>query len=110
MKNEELNKQIDDKIQYYLTKVYARKLGPGAINHANCTCYLPMFSVSYSNKSGKIRLVWDAAAISNGMCLNDALNKAPNQMMILPYVLYIFREEKVAVTADVAEMFQIQVK
>lgn len=49
--------------------------------------------------------------MSNGMCLNDALMKGPDQLMMLPYVLYKYREKKVAVTADVAAMFhQIQVK
>lgn len=111
MKDDNLRQRIDVKFNEYLTKGYARKLSPDEIKPAMNTWYLPVFCVTNPNKPEKVRLVWDAAATSNGMCLNDALMKGPDQLMMLPHVLYKFREGQIGVSADVAEMFhQIKVK
>ena len=73
--------------------------------------YLPHFGVLNQKKPGKIRLVFDAAAKTNGVCLNDQLEAGPNLLQSLPGVLVRFRQHAVAVKADIKDMFlRVQVR
>lgn len=69
------------------------------------TWYLPHFSVLNPLKPGKLRLVFDAAARVEGVSLNSRLLKGPQQYRPLPAVLFNFRMRKVAVCADIKDMF-----
>ena len=98
------------KIKEYVEKGYCRKLsGEEAASNPPRTWYLPHFCVTNPNKPGKLRLVFDAAAKSNGMSLNDALLAGPDLLQPLTSVLYTFRERPVAFGGDIREMFH-QVK
>lgn len=57
------------------------------------------------NKPNKVRMVWDAAAKVNGISLNDMLLKGPDQLQLLPKVLYGFRRGRFALCADIRELF-----
>ncbi|GBP32180.1 hypothetical protein EVAR_27603_1 [Eumeta japonica] len=59
--------------------------------------YLPHFAVTYSQKK-KVRLIFDAAAHTNGRCLKDA-------MFSLLGVPVRFRQGCVAVSADIKKIF-----
>jgi len=57
-----------------------------------------------------MRIVFDAAAEVEGMSLNTALLKGPDNLKSLVAILLQFRQNKAGVTADIREMFsQIKV-
>lgn len=105
-KEPELAKILQKQINDYVKKGYIRELTPEEINiTVPHTWYLPIFPVFNPNKPGKVRLVWDAAVKSNGVSLNSFLLKGPDQLVSLQSVLFKFRERKIAVCADIEEMF-----
>ncbi len=65
--------------------------------------YLPWFFAYHPTK--KPRIVYDAAAKVNGKSLNDFLLKGPDLLNPLPAVLMRFRQNKIAITGDIKEMF-----
>lgn len=67
--------------------------------------YLPIFGVYHPKKPSKIRVVFDSSAKYNGISLNDVLLTGPDLTNNLIGVLLKFRKEKIAVTADVEQMF-----
>lgn len=111
-RNPELKTNLHNQIKQFVEKGYARKLSPDEIR--NCqqrVWYLPTFPVVNPKKPKKVRLVWDAAAKLNGTSLNSKLLVGPDQLVPLPDLLRRFRERKVAITGDIAEMYhQIEVQ
>ncbi|KAJ0177854.1 hypothetical protein K1T71_006727 [Dendrolimus kikuchii] len=87
-----------------LDKGYAEPCEEGHVVNGR-TWYVPHFAVTNPNKPGKVRLVFDAAARSDGVCLNDVLLDGPDLLQALYGILFRFREGKIAVTADIREMF-----
>lgn len=75
------------------------------------TWYLPHFLVVNPNKPDKPRLVFDAAAKYQGVCLNDVLHSGPVMLIDLHDLRIMFRQNPVAVSMDVEKMFlQIRVR
>ncbi|KAM9771204.1 uncharacterized protein ACBT44_004535 [Syngnathus typhle] len=64
-----------------------------------------MFGVYHPRKPGQIRVVFDSSAQSNGLSLNNVLLTGPDLNNSLIGVLIRFRREKIAVTADIEQMF-----
>ena len=69
------------------------------------TWFLPHFAVQNPNKPGKIRVVFNAAAKSHGVSLNDHLLKGPDLYNTLVGVLCKFRERAIGFGGDIKEMF-----
>ena len=93
-------------IKEYETKGYARKLTPEeAATPSPKQWFLPHNPVLNPNKPGKVRMVMDAAAKKNGVSLNDNLLVGPDLLNSLAGVLMRFREERVAIAADIEAMF-----
>ncbi|XP_063629208.1 uncharacterized protein LOC134800656 [Cydia splendana] len=92
-----------------LDKGYAEKMNSPPPPDSPRTWYLAHFPTFHPQR-GKMRLVWDAAATAYGRSLNSALLAGPDLLESLFGVLVRFREGKIAVIADVKEMFlQIEI-
>ncbi|XP_041978615.1 uncharacterized protein LOC121732727 [Aricia agestis] len=102
-KDPELRKKYAELMAALIEKGYAEKAPthktPGK------TWYLPHFPVLNPRKPGKVRIVHDAAAKTKGVSLNDYLLTGPDLLQSLPGTLMRFRQHRIAVTADIAEMF-----
>ncbi|XP_058840056.1 uncharacterized protein LOC131695546 [Topomyia yanbarensis] len=109
-KDPELAAILRTKIEEYLEKGYARKLMEAELAETRHRIwYLPIFPVFNPNKPGKVRIVWDAAAKTNGVSLNSMMLTGSDQLTSLLSVLIQFRENRVAICGDLREMFH-QVK
>ncbi|XP_067024040.1 uncharacterized protein [Acropora muricata] len=92
-------------IKEYETEGYARKLTPAeAAMPSSKRWFLPHHPVLNPNKPGKVRMVMDAAAKKNGVSLNDNLLIGPDLLNSLTGVLMRFREQRVAIAADIGAM------
>ena len=69
--------------------------------------YLPHFGLYYPKKKDKIRVVFDAAAESNGMSFNKLLLSGPDLTNNLLGVLLRFCKDPVALAADIEQMFTL---
>jgi len=67
--------------------------------------YLPHHAVINPKKPDKVRVVFDCAANFGGTLLNDKVLQGPDITNQLIGVLLRFREEPVAIMADVQAMF-----
>jgi len=73
--------------------------------HDNRIWYIPHHGVYHPNKPGKIRVVFDCSCQYLGSSLNKALLQGPDLTNSLVGVLIRFRQEPIAVMADVEAMF-----
>ena len=97
-------------LEGYVERGFARKLTPEEDEVAHPRkWYLPHHGVTNPRKPGKLRVVFDAAARCGGTSLNEALLTGPDLLRNLPGILLRFRENPVALTADIECMYH-QVK
>lgn len=106
-RNQELRENIHEQIREYLRKGYCHKATNNELTNTNTNkvWYLPLNIVLNPKKPSKVRLVWDAAAVVNGVSLNKMLLKGPDLLTSLPAVISKFRERPVAVGGDIKEMY-----
>ncbi|XP_068150185.1 uncharacterized protein [Drosophila tropicalis] len=98
--------ELHNQIQNLIAKGYARKLPEEEIREKpENAWYLPIFTVRNPHKPDRVRLVWDAAAQSSGVALNDFLLKGPDLLVPLLQIMYNFRMKAIGVSGDIAEMF-----
>ncbi|XP_043210667.1 uncharacterized protein LOC122375380 [Amphibalanus amphitrite] len=83
---------------------YAVPVSDGLTDSDHPVWYMPHHGVMEPEK-GKLRVVFDCAARSHGVCLNDLLKGGPNLTNSLLGVLCRFREGPVAFTCDIASMY-----
>ncbi|CAH0663689.1 unnamed protein product [Chilo suppressalis] len=104
MKDPAYAERYKQNIHDTLAKGYAEKCSQEPPLDSVCW-YLPHFGVTNPNKPNKLRVVHDAAAKSNGVSLNNLLLTGPDLLQPLFDILLRFREGRVAMTADIKEMF-----
>lgn len=104
-------KEYDEALMGYVEKGHARKIALSEPESKSVKrWYLPHHAVVNPNKA-KVRVVFDAAAEYAGTSLNSALLTGPDMLQNLVGVLLRFREERIALVADVEQMFhQVRVR
>lgn len=99
-----LHQKYAETINDYVSKGYARE-----VTHMDTDSkrvwYLPHHPVVNANKPGKLRMVFDCAAKYDGISLNSKLLEGPDLNNSLVGVVTRFRQEQVALAADVEAMF-----
>ena len=94
----------------YIQKGYAKEF-PDVARDSKRVWYLPHHPVINEHKPGKIRVVFDCAAKFKDVSLNSQLLQGPDLINSLVGVLIRFRQDHIALAADVEAMFhQIRVK
>ena len=98
-------KTYQETIQKYVEQGHARKLTEAELEiDSEKRWYLPHHAVSNPNKPN-LRVVFDAAASFAGRSLNDELLKGPDLLHNLIGILLRFRQETIALMADIEQMF-----
>ncbi|XP_036320010.1 uncharacterized protein LOC118734393 [Rhagoletis pomonella] len=107
MKNDaEFGARYRKEMAKYVSNGYARKLSRDEAGEPHQDAwYLPHFAVINRHKPEKTRIVFDAAAAVSNVSLNSKLMKGPEQAQPLIRILLQFRQGRVAVSADIREMF-----
>jgi hypothetical protein len=106
MKDDKLRTAYQLSIEDLLLKGYAEQVPAGEENSARTDIwYLPHHPVINPNKPGKLRIVFDCAAKFDGVCLNDMVLRGPDLANKLVGVLLRFRQEPIAIMADIEAMF-----
>ena len=106
----ELEKRYHTAMNDYINQGHARKLSKDQRHSYTArTNYVPHHCVVNPNKPDKVRVVFDAAAKFSNTSLNSNLLTGPDLLNNLVSVLLQFRVGKVAIMADIEQMFN-QVK
>ena len=98
-------------VEDYIEKGHARKVPLEEMKgKVNGVWYLPHHPVFNVQKPDKLRVVFDCSFRYKGTSLNDQLLSGPDLTNTLLGVLMRFRQERVALMADVKQMFhQVEV-
>ena len=109
-RDENFHRKYRDFMDNLFSKGYARKLtAEESERRSRRTWYLPHHGVFHPQKKDKIRVVFDAAALHDGVSLNNQLHQGPDLTNSLLGVLLRFRQDPVALVADIERMLN-QVK
>ena len=92
-------------MQRVLDKGYAEVVPEEERDSSNRVWYIPHLPVLYHNKPDKVRIVYDCAAKSKGVSLNEKLMKGPDLVNRIVGVLLHFRKERIAIVSDIEGMF-----
>ena len=97
-------------METYSSKGYSRRVPYNLLVTNNAKWYLPHHPVLHPRKPNKVRVVFDCAEKLKGISINDALYQGPVLINSLVEVLIRFRENPIALVADIEQMFhQIKV-
>ena len=106
VKDPDLFQKYSSFIDNLLDKDYVRQVPDHqGIKSEKATWFLPHHPVFHPKKPEKVRVVFDCAAKYRGVSLNDVLLPGPDMTNSLIGVLTRFRQERIAVMADVECMY-----
>ena len=102
----DLKQRYTAAINDYIIKGYAKQLTKiEESTTGDKTWYLPHHPVINPHKPGKVRAVFDAASKYKNTSLNDQLLVGPDLINSLVRILIRYRQEPVALIADIEAMF-----
>ena len=105
-RNLQLHKDYTKFMEDLIDQGYARKVPQEQLNRDDGRLWnIPHHTVYHPHKPDKVRVVFDCSCRFQGTSLNDKLLSGPNLTSTLVGVLLRFREEAVALMADVEIMF-----
>ncbi len=105
-RDQRLKTQYTDAINDLLSSDYAERVPEVEVQVRSQVHYLPHHPVINPNIKSKLRIVFDCAAkAEDGKSLNDHVWSGPDLTNRLVGVLLRFREELIAVAADITAMF-----
>ena len=106
LKDEELYEKYRKTMQEYIDQGHAEKVPVEELEVKDRPLrYLPHHAVTHPLTPGKVRVVFDYAAKFEGVSLNEELMQGPDLANSVVGVLIRFRQEPVAVVADIEGMF-----
>ena len=106
-KDPELKDAYKATIEKDLENNFVRKLDQKEIDDTedDIQWYLPHHPVKHPHKLGKVRRVCNAASKFRGVSLIDKLLSGPDLLRNLVGTVFRFRENQIAITADIELMF-----
>ena len=106
-RDEQLRQRYDETIRIDADKSFIRKLDTEELRRTKDLqqWYLPHHPVLNPHKPDKVRRVCNAASKFRGTSLNDKLVPGPDLLRSLLGIIFRFRENKIAMTADIESMF-----
>ncbi|XP_053398138.1 uncharacterized protein LOC128556612 [Mercenaria mercenaria] len=104
-KNPTVSKAYSEIIKSYEEKGYITKITESVPQNSQ-SWYLPHFPVIRPEKeTTKVRIVFDASAKYQNVCLNDVVYAGPKLQNEFFDVRFRFRKKPVAIVCDIAEMY-----
>ncbi|XP_041455129.1 uncharacterized protein LOC121407938 [Lytechinus variegatus] len=100
-----LHEKYKEGISDLLQKGYAEEVSESDDQDQAVTWYIPHHPVFHPMKPGKVRIVFDCASKYKGQSLNDVVLQGPDLTNKLIGVLLRFRQERIAIIADIEAMF-----
>ena len=100
-----LSEKYTASVHELLEKGYAEPVTDDLKGREGYTWYLPHHPVLHPRKPDKCRLVYDCSAKYRGVSLNDKVHQGPDLTNGLVGVLLRFRQEPIALMADIQGMF-----
>ena len=107
--NSELKQKNEETLEKDLQNGYVRKINQIKEQPDEKTSFPPHHPETNENKPGKVRRALNASSVFQGQSLNSNLLKGPDLLSNLTGVILRFRENKIALSADIEQMF-MQVK
>ena len=104
IKDKQYHKDYTSFMEDMIKKGYAEKSDPKA-NQQGKTWFIPHHGVYHPSKPGKIWIVFDCSAEYDGVSVNKRLLSGPDLTNQIVGILVKFREDYVAIMADIEAMF-----
>ena len=104
-RDSDLSERYTANVHELLDRGYAEPVTDDLIGREGYTWYLPHHPMLHPRKPDKCSLVYDCSAKYRGVSLNDKVHQAPVLTNSLVGVLLRFRQEPIALMADIQGMF-----
>ena len=104
-RNPDLKEKYCQQMGIVLSNNYAELVPEDEIDSSKRVWYIPHHPILNPRKPEKVRVVYDCAASSHLVALNDKLMTEPDLVNKLFKVLLQFRKEKIAIVSDTEAMF-----